>query len=56
MAVALRRAGELGEAITARGGTGRLTAFPARPGRLDMLAAVAVAVYVAAAVAVSTLF
>ena len=56
MAVALRRAGELGEAITARGGTGRLTAFPARPGRLDVLAAVAVAVYLAAAVAVSTLF
>ncbi|HEY5858263.1 MAG TPA: energy-coupling factor transporter transmembrane protein EcfT [Aldersonia sp.] len=50
MAVALRRAGELGEAITARGGTGRLTAYPTRPGRLDVLAAVAAAVYVAAAI------
>ena len=55
MAVALRRAGELGEAITARGGTGRLTAYPARPGRLDVLAAVAVAVYLAAAVATGIL-
>ena len=33
MAVTMRRAGELGEAITARGGTGQLAAYPARPGR-----------------------
>jgi len=56
MAVALRRAGELGEAITARGGTGRLTAYPARPGGLDVLAAVAVAAYVAAAIGADLLF
>ncbi|MFQ6230123.1 CbiQ family ECF transporter T component [Nocardia sp. NPDC002869] len=45
MAVSTRRAGELGEAITARGGTGQLTARPASPGRNDALAlAVVVAV------------
>ncbi|MGW5385811.1 CbiQ family ECF transporter T component [Nocardia sp. NPDC003963] len=45
MAVSTRRAGELGEAITARGGTGQLTARPATPGRTDALAlAVVVAV------------
>ena len=38
LAVATRRAGELGEAITARGGTGQLTAYPGRPGRWDALA------------------
>ncbi|MEV3963076.1 CbiQ family ECF transporter T component [Nocardia sp. NPDC050193] len=45
MAVSTRRAGELGEAITARGGTGQLTARPASPGRNDAFAlAVVVAV------------
>jgi energy-coupling factor transport system permease protein len=38
MAVSSRRAGELGVAITARGGTGQLTAHPARPGRADAVA------------------
>ncbi|WP_431963884.1 CbiQ family ECF transporter T component [Nocardia sp. bgisy134] len=38
MAVATRRAGELGEAITARGGTGQLTARPSAPGRRDAVA------------------
>ncbi|MGK8521969.1 energy-coupling factor transporter transmembrane component T family protein [Nocardia asteroides] len=38
MAVSTRRAGELGEAITARGGTGQLTAHPSAPGRGDALA------------------
>ncbi|WP_174186031.1 energy-coupling factor transporter transmembrane component T family protein [Nocardia barduliensis] len=38
MAVSTRRAGELGEAITARGGTGQLTAHPSAPGRRDALA------------------
>ncbi|MFB7877838.1 MULTISPECIES: energy-coupling factor transporter transmembrane component T family protein [unclassified Nocardia] len=42
MAVASRRAGELGEAITARGGTGMLTAHPSRPGRNDAIALVIV--------------
>lgn len=43
MAVALRRAAELGEAITARGGTGRLAAYPIRPGRPDVIAWVVIA-------------
>ncbi|MBF6211680.1 energy-coupling factor transporter transmembrane protein EcfT [Nocardia puris] len=38
MAVASRRATELGEAITARGGTGQLTAHPSAPGRRDAVA------------------
>jgi energy-coupling factor transport system permease protein len=42
MAVATRRAGELGEAITARGGTGQLTAHPNAPGLRDALALVLV--------------
>ncbi|MBU3749863.1 MAG: energy-coupling factor transporter transmembrane protein EcfT [Mycobacterium sp.] len=33
--VALRRADEMGDAITARGGTGQISAAPSRPGRLD---------------------
>ncbi|MFW0783809.1 energy-coupling factor transporter transmembrane protein EcfT [Gordonia sp. CPCC 206044] len=35
MSSALRRSSEMAEAITARGGTGRLTAYPSRPGRID---------------------
>ncbi|MEU1206963.1 energy-coupling factor transporter transmembrane protein EcfT [Nocardia sp. NPDC005825] len=38
MAVSSRRAGELGEAITTRGGTGELTARPSSPGRADAVA------------------
>ncbi|GAC57663.1 putative ABC transporter permease protein [Gordonia hirsuta DSM 44140 = NBRC 16056] len=38
MSSAMRRAAEMGEAITARGGTGRLTAYPSRPGRADWIA------------------
>jgi len=38
MAVSTRRATELGEAITARGGTGQLTAHPSSPGRGDAIA------------------
>ncbi|MEU7630945.1 energy-coupling factor transporter transmembrane protein EcfT [Nocardia sp. NPDC049220] len=49
MAVSTRRAGELGEAITARGGTGQLTAYPSAPGRRDAVAlALVVAVCLAA--------
>lgn len=43
MVVAMRRAGELGEAITARGGTGQLTAYTSRPGRRDAIALLVVA-------------
>ncbi|MEV0683942.1 energy-coupling factor transporter transmembrane protein EcfT [Nocardia sp. NPDC050378] len=38
MAVSSRRAGELAEAITARGGTGMLTAHPSAPTRRDAIA------------------
>ncbi|KAA0021167.1 energy-coupling factor transporter transmembrane component T family protein [Antrihabitans cavernicola] len=48
MSVAMRRAGELGEAITARGGTGQLAAYPSKPGLRD---AVALAIIVAFSVA-----
>ena len=51
MAVSSRRAGELGEAITARGGTGMLTAHPSAPHRRDAIAlAVVVAVCAGAVV------
>lgn len=43
MAVAVRRAGELAEAITARGGTGRIAARAAGPGVADYLAMLLVA-------------
>ncbi|WP_067703776.1 energy-coupling factor transporter transmembrane component T family protein [Nocardia jejuensis] len=56
LAVSSRRAGELGEAITTRGGTGELTARPSSPGRGDAIALVVVAVVCAAAVGVDLLF
>ncbi|HNP58349.1 MAG TPA: energy-coupling factor transporter transmembrane protein EcfT [Gordonia sp. (in: high G+C Gram-positive bacteria)] len=52
---ALRRSAEMGEAITARGGTGRLTAEVARPGRIDYVALAIMAVVLAAAIAGSFL-
>lgn len=55
MAVSTRRAGELGEAITARGGTGELTANPAAPGRNDAIALALVGVVCASAVALELL-
>jgi energy-coupling factor transport system permease protein len=36
--VALRRADEMGDAITARGGTGQIAAAPSRPRRVDWVA------------------
>jgi energy-coupling factor transport system permease protein len=56
MSISTRRAGELAEAITARGGTGQLTAYPARPGRADAVAAVVVAGVMAGAVALHVVF
>ncbi|HMS74412.1 MAG TPA: energy-coupling factor transporter transmembrane protein EcfT, partial [Gordonia sp. (in: high G+C Gram-positive bacteria)] len=47
----LRRSSEMAEAITARGGTGRLTAYESRPGRLDAVILVIVFLGCAAAVA-----
>ncbi|PXX66740.1 energy-coupling factor transport system permease protein [Nocardia tenerifensis] len=51
MAVSTRRAGELGEAITARGGTGELAAYPSSPGRRDAVALIVVVVVCAGAFA-----
>lgn len=42
--VALRRADEMGDAITARGGAGQISATPSRPGRADWIAFVIVLV------------
>ncbi|ATL65551.1 energy-coupling factor transporter transmembrane component T family protein [Nocardia terpenica] len=53
MAVSTRRAGELGEAITARGGTGQLTAYPGTPGRSDALALALVGAVCAAGIALN---
>ena len=44
MALAMRRAGELGEAVTARGGWGRVSAETGRPGWRDALALLVVLV------------
>jgi energy-coupling factor transport system permease protein len=41
--VALRRASEMGDAITARGGTGQIAAHPARPGAHDAIALLVIA-------------
>jgi energy-coupling factor transport system permease protein len=50
--VALRRADEMGDAITARGGTGQISATPSRPGRADWVALAIVAALCVLAVAV----
>ncbi|WP_280263720.1 energy-coupling factor transporter transmembrane protein EcfT [Nocardia wallacei] len=55
MAVATRRAGELGEAITARGGTGQLTARPSAPGLRDAIALTIVVVVCVGAVMIDLL-
>ncbi|MGW1742800.1 CbiQ family ECF transporter T component [Nocardia sp. NPDC001965] len=55
MAVSTRRAGELGEAITARGGTGQLTARPAAPGRNDVIALIVVVAVCAGALTMEIL-
>ncbi len=55
MAVSTRRAGELGEAITARGGTGELTAHPAGPGRADVVALAVVVLVCGGAAALALL-
>ncbi|MFI9506140.1 energy-coupling factor transporter transmembrane component T family protein [Nocardia sp. NPDC052566] len=55
MAVSTRRAGELGEAITARGGTGQLTANPSAPTRRDAVALTAVVTVCLGAIALHLL-
>lgn len=53
--VTLRRADEMGDAITARGGIGQISASPARPGVADAVALLLVTIVCAAAVAVELL-
>jgi energy-coupling factor transport system permease protein len=48
--VALRRGDEMGDAITARGGTGQISAHPSRPTRADVVALMVVAVMCALSV------
>ena len=49
--VTLRRADEMGDAITARGGTGQIAAAPSGPRRADWVALAITAVVCAAGVA-----
>jgi energy-coupling factor transport system permease protein len=49
--VALRRADEMGDAITARGGAGQISAAPSRPARRDAIAFAVVFVVCGAALA-----
>ncbi|MCM6773074.1 energy-coupling factor transporter transmembrane protein EcfT [Nocardia sp. CDC159] len=56
MAVSTRRAGELGEAITARGGTGQLTAHPSTPGRRDAVALTVVLAVCGGAIAIALIW
>lgn len=53
--VALRRADEMGDAITARGGTGQLSALPSRPGRRDAAAFAVIALLCAVSLYVEIL-
>jgi len=48
--VALRRGDDMGDAITARGGTGQISAYPSRPARADAVALVVVIVMCAVSV------
>jgi energy-coupling factor transport system permease protein len=54
--VTMRRADEMGDAITARGGTGQLAAAPARPKLADWLTLTVVFAGAGAAIAVETIF
>jgi energy-coupling factor transport system permease protein len=54
--VTMRRADEMGDAITARGGTGQLAAAPARPKLADWLTLIIVFAGAGAAIAVETIF
>lgn len=56
LAMTLRRADEMGDAIAARGGTGQFAAAPARPKLADWLTLVIAAAVGGGAVAVETIF
>jgi energy-coupling factor transport system permease protein len=51
LTVTLRRADEMGDAITARGGIGQISALPARPKQADWIALGVIVALCAAAVA-----
>lgn len=55
MSIAIRRASEMGQAITARGGTGTITAYPARPRIGDAIALTVVVLCCAAAITLTFL-
>lgn len=54
--VTLRRADEMGDAITARGGSGQLSAAPARPRLADWVTLAITAAAAAGAIAIETIF
>lgn len=56
MSIAIRRATEMGEAITARGGAGQITAYPSRPHLPDVIAFTVVVLSCAAALVVTFAF
>jgi energy-coupling factor transport system permease protein len=53
--VTLRRADEMGDAITARGGTGQISAAPSRPKQADWVALSIVSAVCGAALAAALL-
>ncbi|MGC4933122.1 energy-coupling factor transporter transmembrane component T family protein [Gordonia sp. DT30] len=55
MSSALRRSEEMAEAITARGGTGRLTAYPSRPHLTDAVVLVVIVAACAGAITATVL-
>lgn len=55
MSSALRRSAEMGEAITARGGTGRLTAEKAGPHRRDVVTLIVIGIACAVAITLTAL-
>lgn len=56
ISVTLRRADEMGDAITARGGTGQISAVPSRPQRADWVALVLVSAVCAAVLTTAPLW
>ncbi|MFE4502186.1 energy-coupling factor transporter transmembrane component T family protein [Rhodococcus sp. NPDC056743] len=55
MSVAIRRSAEMGEAISARGGTGLIAAYPKRPRRADLVAITIVVIACAGAIALTAI-
>jgi energy-coupling factor transport system permease protein len=55
MSVAIRRSAEMGEAISARGGTGLIAAYPKRPRRADLMAITIVVIACAGAIVLTVI-